>query len=289
MEADDEALKVRERQEVKVKVQRSLQEAEAQSFQLYHPQVDQAIRKKEELHKALREHREPTPGPRPGSGKELVTDEMLDNEMAILAPLQEGMQALPAEEVANEGARALRSTWSDSRPSCKISTWRARVSTPARHWLMRWAPFRRRRRRTSAPRTPTRHGCLTTPSSPWRCRHGQMISRGCCSAPWSWMTSRTSPTWGTSRRSTSPTSGGSERHRTRGTRRRCWKRCAIWRHQLRMFGGIWKKHSSGEIPKGADQQFKLSPEELLAGPTHSRVSGTTSTRSSTRPWRSERR
>ena len=33
MEADDEALKVRERQEVKVKVQRSLQEAEAQSFQ----------------------------------------------------------------------------------------------------------------------------------------------------------------------------------------------------------------------------------------------------------------
>ena len=39
MEADDEALKVRERQEVKVKVQRSLQEAEAQSFQLYHPQV----------------------------------------------------------------------------------------------------------------------------------------------------------------------------------------------------------------------------------------------------------
>ena len=38
------------------------------------------------------------------------------------------------------------------------------------------------------------------------------------------------------------------------------------RHQgeLRMFGGIWKKHSSGEIPKGADQQFKLTPEELLA-------------------------
>ena len=28
--------------------------------------------------------------------------------MAILAPLQEGMQALPAEEVGNEGARALR-------------------------------------------------------------------------------------------------------------------------------------------------------------------------------------
>ena len=39
--------------------------------------------------------------------KELVMEEMLDNEMAILAPLQEGMQALPSEEVANEGARAL--------------------------------------------------------------------------------------------------------------------------------------------------------------------------------------
>ena len=41
---------------------------------------------------------------------------------------------------------------------------------------------------------------------------------------------------------------------------------AMKRHQgeLRMFGGIWKKHSIGEIPKGADQQFKLSPEELLA-------------------------
>ena len=41
---------------------------------------------------------------------------------------------------------------------------------------------------------------------------------------------------------------------------------AMKRHQgeLRMFGGIWKKHSSGEIPKGADQQFKLTPEEILA-------------------------
>ena len=40
---------------------------------------------------------------------------------------------------------------------------------------------------------------------------------------------------------------------------------AMKRHQgeLRMFGGIWKKHSSGEILKGADQQFKLTPEELL--------------------------
>ena len=83
--------------------------------------------------------------------------------MAILAPLQEGMQALPSEEVANEGARALRKVnLSDSRPSCETSTWRGRALTPARHWLRRWAPFRRLRRRTSAPRTPTRHMCSTT-------------------------------------------------------------------------------------------------------------------------------
>ena len=71
-----------------------------------------------------------------------------------------------------------KSTWSDSRPSCEISTWRVRVSTPARHWLMRWAPFRRRRRRTSAPRTPTRRGCLTTPSSPWPDDLRQALERG---------------------------------------------------------------------------------------------------------------
>ena len=124
MEADDEALKVRERQEVKVKVQRSLKEAEAQSFQLYHPQVDQVIRKKEELHKATGNR--PRRSPRPG-----------------------------------------RVSWRLSRrhagpagPSCKISTWRGRALTPARHWLRRWAPSRRLRRRTSAPNTPTRHGCL---------------------------------------------------------------------------------------------------------------------------------
>ena len=51
--------------------------------------MDQAIRKKEELHKALRE---PTPEASARRlHKELVTEEMLDNEMAILARLQEGM------------------------------------------------------------------------------------------------------------------------------------------------------------------------------------------------------
>ena len=52
MGSEDEAMKVRERQQVKV-LQRSLQEAEQQSFKLYHPQVERAIRKKEEFHKAL--------------------------------------------------------------------------------------------------------------------------------------------------------------------------------------------------------------------------------------------
>ena len=117
-------------QEIKVKAQRSLKEAEAQSFQLYHPQVDH-----------IREHREPTAEESSARRrhKELVTEEMLDNEMAILAPFQEGMQALPSEEVANEGASG-RSTWSDSRPSCETSTWNGRALTPARHWLRRWAP-----------------------------------------------------------------------------------------------------------------------------------------------------
>ena len=55
----------------------------------------------------MHKDREPTPEE---SSARLVTDEMLDNEMAILAPLQEGMQALPAEEVANKGGRALERT-----------------------------------------------------------------------------------------------------------------------------------------------------------------------------------
>ena len=77
--------------------------------------------------------------------------------MAILAPLQEGTQALPSEEVANEGARALRKV--NLERFKETSTWRGRVLL---------------RRRTS--RTPTRHGCLTTLSSPWKCRRGRMIS-----------------------------------------------------------------------------------------------------------------
>ena len=119
----------------------------------------------------------------------------------------------------------------DSRPSCKISTWRVRVSTPARHWLMRWAPFRKANKRTQDTNQAwmLNHTLQPLEVSAWVWPDDlrQALERG----PWSWMTPRTSPTWGTSRRSTSPTSGGSETHRTRGTRRRCWKRCPIWRHR----------------------------------------------------------
>ena len=112
-----------------------LKEAEAQSFQLYHPQVDQAIRKK---------------GLAGASGTEFgggLTEEMLDNEMAILAPLQEGMQALPSEEVAKgvDASQALAEAMGSIQ------------------------------RQTSEPRTLTRHGCSTTLSSPWKC---QALERG---------------------------------------------------------------------------------------------------------------
>ena len=126
-------------------------------------------------------------------------------------------------------------------------------------------------------------------------RHGCSLE---VSAPWSWMTPRTSPTWRTSRRSTSGEAqnpwnqealleempdlatpappkgatgpGGDQPVPPQNLDTEEGKlSLLLWamkRHQgeLWMFGGIWKKHSSGEIPKGADQQFKLSPEELLA-------------------------
>ena len=140
MEADDEALKVRERQEVKVKVQRSLQEAEAQSFQLYHPQVDRAIRKKEELHKALREHRNrPRRSPRPDSG--------------TVAPVHDSKEALRFRAVCDEritlplsSLRAFDSVYTklvaglskSSMVEIKVN-WRCNVMTG-------WSRSRRRRR-----------------------------------------------------------------------------------------------------------------------------------------------
>ena len=99
MKADDEALKVRECQEIKVKVQRSLNKKRLRASSSTTPRWTRRSGRREptsEESSARRRH------------KELVTEEMLDNEMAILAPLQEGMQALPSEEVANEGACALR-------------------------------------------------------------------------------------------------------------------------------------------------------------------------------------
>ena len=60
--ADDKAMKIREKQEVRVKVQRSLQGVEVQGFRLFHPQVSQARQKKEEMHKALAQKRANGPG-----------------------------------------------------------------------------------------------------------------------------------------------------------------------------------------------------------------------------------
>ena len=93
---------------VRVKVQRfSFEEAEAQSFKLYHPQIDVAIKKK-----VLARKREPEEVAARKLHKEIITDELLDNEMAVLAPIQEGMQSVPADEVANAGSSALqRLTW----------------------------------------------------------------------------------------------------------------------------------------------------------------------------------
>ena len=163
---------------------------------------------------------------------------------------------------------------------------------------MRWVSFRKAQeanKRTQA--WMLNHTLQPLEVSAWPDDLRQALERGLF-CPLDWMTPRTSPTWGTSRRSTSPTSGGLREAQNpwnqeallatpappKGATGRgrdqpvppqnldteegklsllLW---AMKRHQgeLRMFGGIWKKHSSGEIPKRADQQFKLSPEELLA-------------------------
>ena len=52
-----------------------------------------------------------------------------------------------------------------------------KVSTPARHWLMQWAPFRRRRRRTSAPRT-LNHTLQPLEVSAWPDDLRQALERG---------------------------------------------------------------------------------------------------------------
>ena len=156
MEAD--ALKVRERQEVKVKVQRSLQEAEAQSFQLYHPQVDQAIRKKEELHKALRERREPTPEESSARQrrKELVTDECNPGASP-------GGHAGPAGRGGGQrGSRALRKVNLEQFKAKLQDQYLEGKGVDASQALAdAMGSIQEANKRTS-----TRHGCLTTPSSP---------------------------------------------------------------------------------------------------------------------------
>ena len=81
------------------------------------------------------------------------------------------MQALPSEKMANEGARALKKVNLKAKLRDQYLEGKGVDASQA------LAEARRLRRRTSAPRTPTRHGCSL--SSPWKCRH---------SALWSWMT-----------------------------------------------------------------------------------------------------
>ena len=105
-----DATKIQADHRARAKVQRSLQEAEAQSFKLYHPQIDAAIKKKAALQEVLARERELAPEEAAARKlqKEIITDELLDNEMAVLAPIQEGMQSVPADEVANAGSSGLR-------------------------------------------------------------------------------------------------------------------------------------------------------------------------------------
>ena len=95
MDTDEEATKIQEDHRVRVKVQRSLQEAEAQSFKLYRPQIDAAIKRKAALQEILARKRELAPEEIAARKlhKETITDELLDN-VAVLAPIQEGMQAV---------------------------------------------------------------------------------------------------------------------------------------------------------------------------------------------------
>ena len=56
--------------------------------------------------------------------------------------------------------------------------------------------------------------------------------------------------------------------------------------ELRMFGGVWKKHAHGQIPKNAGQLFSLSPEELLVVEKHPCTRNTEDIDPATHPWRS---
>ena len=186
--------------------------------------------------------------------------------MAILAPLQEGMQALPSDEVANAGARALS----------KINLVQGQAERPVPGSTEAMGSIQEaHRRQTSASRTPTRHGCSTTLSSPWKPDDlRKALERGLfCPLD--------DPT--TFRRSMSPTSRCSRTWTLRTEN--LW---AMKRHQgeLRMFGGVWKKQRSSGALTSSLSSRRRSSWPWSAGLTHARVSRTTSTQSSTRAWRS---
>ena len=82
--ADDEAMVIRENQEIRVQVQRSIKEAEAQDFKLFHPQVSQAMQKKEELRQAC-----------PGRGRPLEIRVLFGVASRTLLFLRQASEARP--------------------------------------------------------------------------------------------------------------------------------------------------------------------------------------------------
>ena len=170
--------------------------------------------------KALRKHREPTPEESSARQrhKELVTDEMLDNEMAILAPLQEGMQALPAEEVANEGAQPLRKVNVEQFKAKLGDQYLEGKGVDASQALADAMGSIQEAQKANKRTQPTRRGCLTTPSSPW---HGQMIS-GRLWRQRGGHQGEVRPLHPEAQRGAEPVEPG---------RRRCWRRCPIWRRR----------------------------------------------------------
>ena len=174
--------------------------------------------------------------------------------MAILAPLQEGMQLVPSKKVNLERFKAKKGL------------------TPARHWLRRWAPFRRPRRQTSE-----------SGYQPGMQPHSQALGSVGVAALERGLfcpleLEDPDDIFPVDQDARAGGTGPLQGHRPRKGPAHVpadldsedgklslilW---AMKRHQgeLRMFGGVWRKHASGEIRRGADQQFKLAPEELLA-------------------------
>ena len=204
----------------------------------------------------MREHREPTPQAR-RRHKELVTEEMLDNEMAIL----EGMQALPSEEVANEGARGFRKVNLERFKAKLQDQYLEGKGVDASQALAEAMGSIQEAQRTtllevSAWPDDLRQALeLDDPEDIPQI--GDIKEKYVLSESRRW---HRPPLSVTNPGGDQPMSQQDLNTEEGKLSLLLW---AMKRHQgeLRMFV---KKHTSGEIPRGADQQFKLTPEELLA-------------------------